>query len=53
MKISGFLFWYLLIPIAVALGLRVFLNEKKPRISRSAMPKICLRPTRWKVTLEE
>lgn len=53
MKISGFLFWYLLLPIAIAFGMRVFLNGKKTRISRSAMPRICLRPTRWKVTLEK
>lgn len=51
-KIFGFLFWYLILPAAAAFGLKVVLTKKKS-CTLQEMPHLCIRPTRWQVTLEK
>ncbi|MDE6020181.1 MAG: hypothetical protein K2H01_04165 [Ruminococcus sp.] len=52
MKKAGFIVVYIVLPIAAAVGVKIFLDRRKCRTMSEPIG-ICLKPVKWKLSLEK
>lgn len=52
MKKMSFTFCYVALPLAAAIGVKIYLDRRKCRMTREPEG-ICLRPVKWKLSLEK